>query len=207
MPPCDLLPPAFEAAAATSGRIRDLAAGELLFRQGDRASAIYRVETGRLRLLRHAVDGRLVVLHTARAGDLFAEAALFSEGYHCDAVATVPSRIHTYPKAAMLATLRADPALLEAFTAELARRLQALRARLELRDIRSARERVLQHFALLATAGSDARTIPLESQLQDIAADLGLTREAFYRTLAALEGEGVIVRTEGLIVLTNSNSA
>ena len=94
-----------------------------------------------------------------------------------------------YPKAALLATLRADPALLEAFTAELARRLQALRSRLELRDIRSARERVLQHLAS-AAAGTDGRSIPIEGRLQDIAADLGLTREAFYRTLAALEAEG-----------------
>ncbi len=202
----DPLPPALEAVAAVSGGIRDLAAGEPLFRRGDRASAIYRVESGRLRLLRSAVDGRLVVLHTARAGDLFAEAALFSETYHCDAVAAVPSRVRHYPKGALLATLRADPALLEAFTAELARRLQALRSRLELRDVRSARERVLQHLAS-AAAGTDGRSIPIEGRLQDIAAELGLTREAFYRTLAALEAAGAILRTEASIVLKRIGDA
>ncbi len=201
----DLLPPALEAVATASGGIRDLAAGEPLFYRGDRAAAIYRVESGRLRLLRPAVDGRLGVLHTARAGDLFAEAALFSDAYHYDAVAAVPSRVRLYPKDALLAALRADPALLEAFTAELARRLQALRSRLELRDVPSARERVLQHLALAAAETGGCR-IPIEGQLQDIAADLGLTREAFYRTLAALEAEGAIIRTDALIVLKRIGS-
>jgi CRP-like cAMP-binding protein len=203
MPPHDLLASSLEAIAAAAGVDRVLAAGEPLFRQGDRASAIYRIETGRLRLLRHAVDGRLVVLYTARAGDFFAEAALFSDTYHCDAVATLPSRVRTYPKKVLLAALRTNPALLETFTAELAQRLQAVRTRLELRDVRSARERVLQHLALVA-AGSGDRRIPIEGRLQDIAADLGLTRETFYRTLAALEAEGIIVRTESWLVLKKS---
>lgn len=146
------------------------------------------------------------MLHTARAGDLFAEAALFSDTYHCDAVAAVRSRVRIYPKAPLLAALRADSALLEAFTAELARRLQALRSRLELRDIRSARERVLQYLSS-AAAGTDGRDVPIEGPLQDIAANLGLTREAFYRTLAALEAEGLISRSETLIVLKGIGSA
>jgi CRP-like cAMP-binding protein len=43
----DGLPPSLEAASA----VRELAADELLFRQGDPAAAIYRVENGRLRLI------------------------------------------------------------------------------------------------------------------------------------------------------------
>jgi hypothetical protein len=44
----DRLPASLEAAST----IRVLASGELLFRQGDPAAAIYRVESGRLRLIR-----------------------------------------------------------------------------------------------------------------------------------------------------------
>ena len=69
--------------------IRELASGEELFSQGARARAIFALESGRLRLLRRTVAGHLVVLHRARAGELFAEAAFFSETYHCDAVAAV----------------------------------------------------------------------------------------------------------------------
>jgi CRP-like cAMP-binding protein len=54
-----------------------LARGDLLFQQGDRAAAVYFVEKGCLRLERRTFDGRVVTLHTARAGELFAEASLF----------------------------------------------------------------------------------------------------------------------------------
>ena len=76
--------------------IRVLAPGELLFQQGDRASAIYKVESGRLRLIRRTVDDHLVILHTARRGEFFAEASLFAEVYHCDAVAAAQSQYHVF---------------------------------------------------------------------------------------------------------------
>jgi hypothetical protein len=75
----DALPPLLEAGST----VRVLAPGELLFRQGDRAAAIYKVESGRLRLIRRTVDDHLVILHTARRGEFFAEASLFAEAYHC----------------------------------------------------------------------------------------------------------------------------
>ena len=41
---------------------RSLARNEALFRQGEKVSAIYFVETGRLRLERRTFDGRLLIL-------------------------------------------------------------------------------------------------------------------------------------------------
>lgn len=186
-------------ALATGTALRELVAGEELFRRGDPAAAIFEVESGRLRLVRRTVDDHLVILHTASAGELFAEAALFAEAYHRDAVAAAPSSVRVYPKAMLLSTMRAEPAVLEAFTATLARQLQALRARLELRNIRSAHERLLQYLVL--AAGPDGRTVRLASPLQDIAGDLGLSREALYRTLAKLEADGVLTRTSNALVL------
>ncbi len=180
-------------------RVRALQAGDVLFRQGDRALAIFEIERGRLRLTRHTVDSRPVVLHTARAGELFAEAALFASAYHCDAVAAVASRVRVYPKRDLLAAFRADSLLGERFMAVLARQIHRLRAQLEERNIRSARERVVHHIALCA--GTDGRTMPLEGRLLDLAAEIGLTPEALYRTLAELEKEGVIRRSRSGIAL------
>lgn len=172
--------------------VRELEQGQVLFRQGDDATAIFAVECGRLRLIRHTVDDRRVVLHTARAGDLFAEAALFSSSYHCDAVADAPSRLRVLSKAGLLAAFRTDPELAQKFMAVLARQVMSLRTRLELRSIRSARERVLQHLLL---AAGDGRIAPIEGTLMDLAAEIGLTHEALYRALAALESDGAIART------------
>ena len=194
----DALPPSLEAGSI----VRVLSPGELLFRQGDRAAAIYKVESGRLRLIRRTVDDHLVILHTAGRGEFFAEASLFAEAYHCDAVAAAQSRVRVYPKTIVMAALRTDPALAEAFMARLARQLQELRARMELRNIRSARDRVLQYLQLRARVAY--RSIAIEGQLQDISAEICITREALYRTLAALEAEGYLTRTEAAILLTKS---
>jgi len=88
--------------------------------------------------------------------------------------------------------------------ARLARQPQELRARMELRNIRSARDRVLQYLRL--SAGIGGRSVALDGQLQDIAAEIGITREVLYRTLAALETEGHLTRTETAILLKNSDA-
>jgi CRP/FNR family transcriptional regulator, dissimilatory nitrate respiration regulator len=194
----DALPASLEEGSV----VRVLASGELLFRQGERAAAIYKVESGRLRLIRRTVDDHLVILHTARRGEFFAEASLFAEAYHCDAVAAAQSSVRVYPKQVVMDALRTDPALAEAFMARLARQLQELRARMELRNIRSASDRVLQYLRL--RAGIRGRSVEIEGQLQDIAAEIGMTREALYRTLAALESEGRLSRTESAILLKKS---
>ena len=62
---------------------RSLARNEVLFRQGDKVAAIYFVEAGRLRLEWRTFDGRSLILGTTPTGELFVEAALFSDVYHC----------------------------------------------------------------------------------------------------------------------------
>ncbi|HWI27448.1 MAG TPA: Crp/Fnr family transcriptional regulator [Stellaceae bacterium] len=173
---------------------RDLAPGQALFRQGDPVSAIFVVEHGRLRLVRHTVDDRKVVLHTARPGELLAEAALFSASYHCDAVADIASRVRVLSKPDLLAAFRTNSAVALGFMGVLAREIMTLRTRLELRSIRSARERLLQHLAI---AGGRSRMARLDGSLMDLAAELGMTHETLYRTLADLEAEGILERIDG----------
>jgi CRP/FNR family transcriptional regulator, dissimilatory nitrate respiration regulator len=180
---------------------RSLARNELLFRQGDKVHAIYFIEEGRLRLDRRTFDGRSLVFGTNSAGEFFVEAALFAEIFHCDAVATEPSRVRIYPKAAVLHALRTDPTGAVPFLKLMAHQVIEARQRLELMKIRSAKERVMLYLDLHAGAES---SVGLKSELQDIASELGLTREAFYRTLASLERAGAIKRSGARIVLKRS---
>lgn len=177
--------------AGTGGSGRTLAAGEALFHRGDEAHAIFHVERGRLRLFRAGIDGGTVTLHVARAGGLFAEAALFSSHYHCDAVAEIPSRAWAYPKAAVLLYLRAHPDFNLAFSAYLAREVQRLRWRHEVVRLPGAHDRVV---AWLTQLGAAETAITLDRTLMAAADEVGLTHEAFYRTLAALERGGRLER-------------
>jgi CRP-like cAMP-binding protein len=180
-------------------RVRELPAGDALFRRGQKSAAIFLVESGQLRMVRYALDGAPLLLHLAREGELFAEAALFSSAYQCDAVAGTASRVRVYPKRELLAVFRKHPALGERFMAVLARQIHQLRARLEERNIRSARERLLHHLAL--AAGASGESVPLHGTLIDLATEIGISHEALYRTLAKLENEGIVSRTRSAITL------
>jgi CRP-like cAMP-binding protein len=181
---------------------RSLARNEVLFRQGDKVAAIYFIESGSLRIERRTFDGRTLVLGTTPADKFFVEAALFADIFHCDAVATEASRVRVYPKSAVLNALRTDPENSMMFLALMARQVIELRQQMELMKVRSAEDRVKLYLDF--NAGPDGHTVNLPGQLQDIANELGLTREAFYRTLASLERAGAIERAAHHIVLKKS---
>lgn len=170
---------------------RILAAGEALFRAGDPAQALFHVEQGCIRLMRHGPDGSAITLHVAEAGQPFAEASLFSDVYHCDAIAETGAQVLAFPKTAVLLLLKAHPDLNLAFTAYLARQLQRLRGRFELVRLKGARERVL---AYLTQAGAAEGMVTLDRPLTVVASEIGLTREALYRTLTKLEKDGHVRR-------------
>ncbi len=178
--------------------LRRMVAGETLFHRGDKAFGIFFLAAGRLRMQRVTPDGGTVTLHVARAGEMFAEASLFSDRYHCDAIADVACEIGVYPKQELVARFQDDPAGLWDFAATLARQIQQIRGRYELKQIRSAPDRVLQFLRLRGDAAGVYRP---DGSLKDMAAELGLTHEAFYRTLAALEARGRVVRDAGNLML------
>ena len=102
---------------------------------------------------------------------------------------------------AVLAAFSSDPEMARAFTATLARQVMTLRTRLENRNLRTARERVL-HYLGLQASGID-RVVRVSGNLKAVASELGLTDESLYRTLAVLEAEGTIERRRGEIRLSN----
>lgn len=179
--------------AVRAGAIeRRLGPGEVLFRSGEKTRGLYEVLKGKMRLVRVDRGGREAVLQLASAGDTLAEASLFSSDYHCDAIATTDAVVRLYPKPILLSELKHDPKRMQAFTAMLARQVMMLRTRLERRNIHSAHDRVL-HF-LAVNAEADGRTVTLGGTIKELAADLGLTHEALYRTLARMETDGEIKR-------------
>jgi CRP/FNR family transcriptional regulator, dissimilatory nitrate respiration regulator len=189
------MPAAIRAAAFE----RKLKAGEALFRLGDSAAGFYEVVSGRVRLVRVDRVGRETVLHVAGPAETLAEASLFSGQYHCDAVANTDATVRVYPKRQVISVFEKDPKALKTFTAMLAHQVMTLRTRLQQRNIRSARERVRQFLAL--NIGPDGRSVELHGTLKDLAAEIGLTHEALYRALAALERAGEVKRAGNRIML------
>lgn len=122
--------------------------GATVFSQGDPASAVYVVEEGRVRLFRILEDGAALILYVAGAGETFAEASLSATHYHCDAIAEINSVVLALPKVDLLTLMTTNPARGITFVLALASQVRDLRTKLELRNIRSAKERVLAWLRL-----------------------------------------------------------
>ncbi len=178
---------------------RALQAGQTLFRAGGKTVGLYEILEGKVRLVRVDRSGREAVLQVAGPGDTLAEASLFASHYHCDAIATTAAIVRLYPRAILVNELERNPKLAQAFAAMLARQVMTLRTRLEQRNIHSARDRVRHYLAI--NADSSGRVVRLAGTLKDIAAELGLTHEALYRTLAEMAADGEIERRKGTIRL------
>lgn len=195
MPDAIDIPAPFDRLPATARQIRDIGAGARLFRQGDASTAMYFLHAGAIEMIRHTEAGEKLTLFRAAPGDTLAEPALFSDAYHCDAIAEGASRVSRIDRAAVLDLVRADPAFALSLVERLSGQVQGYRRRLELMSIRSARERV-------AAGMADGR---LSGSVVAFAAELGLTHEAVYRALAALVRAGRVERVaRGVYRLTTS---
>lgn len=155
---------------------------ETLFRQGAKTTGLYIVLNGCVHLERVGPNGERFVIYRAMAGTSFAEASIFSEHYHCDAIVIEAGNFVRIDKAAVL-TAFADVDFARAYGRQAARQIQAHRQLLEIVGIRSAEERVM--------AGLVAGL--LDGQVVDFAALLNLSHEATYRALRSLVRAGKAV--------------
>jgi len=156
----------------------DFAKGTYLFHQDDPVHVVYRLTDGAVQLRRQQQDGGFVVVQRAQAGGILAEASLFADHYHCDALAVAATRALAIPVATLRARLAASPAGSRAFTTHLAREVQAARLRAEILGLRTVGQR------LDAWLAWQHGRLPERGGWVLLAAELGVTPEALYRELA-----------------------
>lgn len=175
------------------------AAGEAVFRIGARPRRMLWVVDGEVRLLRRSRNGAEIVLQRARSG-FVSEASLESSRYHCDAIAAADSRLLGLPIEPFREALRNDEEFRTFWMARLAREVRLLRARCERLSLRSAAERVTHCIE----AEGDKGQFELHQTKRAWAAELGLTHEALYRTLASLRRSGrvTVVERDAILILT-----
>ena len=183
--PFDRLPPF----AAEPFRLNPRAT---LFRADDPSRGCFFLAAGEVQLLRWRSEGGQSVIHVARAGETFAEAALFAGHYHCDCVATRESSGVLLRKAAIMRLFREDAGFAQMLAARFAHQVQGLRRTLEIHAIRPAKERVMAALGRFADAGTGRlENLP---PLKSVAAQIGLSHEALYRAVSELVGQGRLVR-------------
>ncbi|OGS97926.1 MAG: hypothetical protein A3F73_05380 [Gallionellales bacterium RIFCSPLOWO2_12_FULL_59_22] len=168
----------------------DMCKGQRIFCFGDEVDAVYRVLEGEVCLTRFSPEGAEIVLCRAREGDFFAEASLFSAHYHCAAICTRSGRCLRLHAGTLRHCLASDPGFAMEWVATLSRNLRLQRAAQERLSLKSLRMRVIHY---LVDRGKEGR-VELDQPIIRWAAELGVSHEALYRTLAKMEKEGVLQR-------------
>lgn len=149
---------------------------EAVFKMEDRSDAFFFIISGEVHLRRYTQNGDLIVIHRAFSDQYFAEASLFSDNYHCDAIAVQNADLIHIDRFKVLELIKADSDFALQMTAFLAKQVQDYRRLLELRSIRSAKVRV---YAGLAEGWMRGNIMSFSNQI-------GLTHEATYRALNQL---------------------
>lgn len=165
--------------------------GEVLYRAGEEADALYILSQGKVRICRLGENGKEQLLRILEPGDFTGESALFQEAIHEDYASTMTE--------ASICTLRREDfrTLLLKYPSISLKVLQEFSARLgesEKRATRFATERVesrLAHHLLdLLPEGKGELTLPMSRK--DLASYLGTTPETISRKLLELEEGGYI---------------
>lgn len=170
--------------------------GERLFVQGLAPVRMYYVASGEVVLQRPGLQGENVVLQRVRQG-FVAEASLESPRYHCDALLTAAGELFALPIGAVRQALGTDAAFAARWIGMLNQELKRLRAQCERLSLVGVKDRVLH---LIETQGEDG-CLQLRASLKSIAAELGVSHEALYRTLAAMQAQGLLHRVDGQLRL------
>jgi CRP-like cAMP-binding protein len=166
------------------GRDANVVAGEILFRAGDPVASLFLVKAGMVRLVRTLPHGLELTLQRAGTGAILAEASLFADRYHCDAVASENSILRVVPLREVNAALREDSALALALARDLSVEVQSMRAHAEILSLKTVAERLDAWMAL------NGNSMPAKGRWRQVASDIGVTSEALYRELALRRSRG-----------------
>lgn len=144
---------------------------ETLFAQGDRVQFVFALKQGEIRLVRHLEHGLPLSIHRVTQG-LVGEGALFSETYHCSAIALSDVSGWWMKKGSLLALINADPTGLQILGARLTQQLHRSRQLLEIRSLVGIDHQIDAYIGCFGI-------LPNGKALAD---ELGVSPETIYRS-------------------------
>lgn len=173
--------------------VHQLPRGGVLFEQQDEPTHVYLLLRGSigLRAMANAHDRTIVEIFGA--GEVFlAPAAILRLPYLASAVALTEVQVMLMPAGLFRETLAGVPTLMAAMNQLLSRHWRLLVEQITDLKLRSAEDRVARFLARRVSTETDAGPAELPEPRTALAARLGMSPETLSRSLAALEGKGVI---------------
>jgi CRP/FNR family transcriptional regulator len=183
--------------------------GQMIFSQGDPASAFFLLVRGQVKVFKLLRDGRTATLRYVRPGDIFAESALTAERYPAYTETTAPCVLYRFPVADFRELLLARPQLALEMLGRTTQLMSLLNRRIE-ELLLPVPARLARYLLVLAdaqleppavrpaTAGApvSARVVRLPTSKRELAARLGTVPETLSRTFDRLK-RGAVIQMSG----------
>jgi CRP/FNR family transcriptional regulator len=195
-------PGALRTSMVAAARHRKLAAGEILFNEGEPAADVAALGSGSLRVYRIGASGRQITLYHVRPGEstlVGMLAVLQGAPVIATAQAEIATEMVVLPAAALREWVGANEALRRFIFDTMTRALVDVTTLLEDVAFRSMESRLV---GLLLKHADDEGLVRMRHE--DIAAELGTAREVVSRILESLERDGVIALSRGQILIRDA---
>jgi CRP/FNR family transcriptional regulator, dissimilatory nitrate respiration regulator len=175
------------------GRRLKLARGQTLFREGDKATGLFVVLSGKVKVSKSSRRGREQILLLLGPGETVGEAAMFAgDTYPANSEALEATEVFSLPRGAFLEVIRAEPEVAMRLFGALSARMRSFASLIEYLSLREVSERLAAHLLRLdVQAGLDG-LIELELTKTQLAATFGTVPETLSRAFRQLSEIGAI---------------
>jgi CRP-like cAMP-binding protein len=175
-----------------SSQTHQLTEGQLLFNQSDKVTSFYMVLHGKIKLFRMSPDGQEKIIEIVKAGEVFAEALMFTSqtDYPVSSASlseTIVISINAKKFQEMLWDSTATCLLL---LGDMSLRLRKLIKEIDTLTLHSGTCRVASY--LIQEMSEDKKELELDMAKNIIAARLSIKPETFSRIIKSLNNEGVV---------------
>lgn len=173
---------------------RQLARGDVLFREGELSTGIHAVVYGRIKLSNRQADGREHVFDLVGPRQTFGEAVMFlGKPYIVTATALADTLVLHVAKEAVLAELERNPRFVQCLVGALASRIEGLVGELRDQSLGTAAERLVAWLLRRPQLpASGTATVTLPSAKRVLASRLHISAEHLSRVLHQLADERLI---------------
>ena len=196
------LPAQLQNSLLAAARLRQLTAGQYLFRRGDPPCGVYAVLEGAVRVSAVNAQGKEAVLSLVETPYWFGEICLFDglPRTH-DALAVGPCTLLQVPQPAMLEILEQNPVYWRDLALLMSHKLRLSLINIEQMSLMPAAARIAHRLLMIAEGYGEiahSRRV-LQLPQEDLAAMLSLSRQTTNSLLKALELQGIIGLSYGAI--------
>jgi len=180
-----------------------------IFFEGDAPENLFVVWMGRVKLVRHSVDGRDVVLDVLGPGRLLGEVAVFEGAAYSQTAQTMEEvAVIAIPRNDYLDLLQRYPTLALAVINELGRRLRVANDLVQSLAVDRVEQRIARALLRLAlyngTPSKDGLMIQMRLTRQDLADMTGTTVETAIRIMSRFRKQGWITTQRGRVIIKQS---